>query len=273
MMHPEALTRHPVTAPVRAPYLAMPSTVLVEACVDTLESALIAQSAGASRIELCADLYDGGTTPSAGTIDACHARLTVPVFVIIRSRGGDFLYGDNDMDVMIRDIAHARALGAGGIVIGALRPDGAIDVSRTAALVEAARPLPVTFHRAFDVCPDQQAALETLISLGIERVLSSGAAATAAEGTARLAALVRQAAGRIVVMAGGGVNAGNVGRVVAESGVHEVHVRCATPLRAAITHSNPSLRLRKNPPPDESERLVTSHTAIESVVREANPPS
>jgi len=177
---------------------------MLEACVDSVESALSAQAGGADRVELCDNLLEGGTTPSAGLIALCCARLRIPVHVLIRPRGGDFVYSDLDLDVMRRDIAVARQHGAQGVVFGILLPNGAIDVPRTRSLIAAARPLRVTFHRAFDFTADPDQALDDLITLGVDRLLTSGQAATALEGIGMLARLVRRAAGRIAIAAGGG---------------------------------------------------------------------
>src|SRR5438045_8217901 len=183
----------------------MPAPTLVEACVDSVESALAAARGGAHRIELCASLVEGGTTPSAGTLAVCRARLDIPIFVLIRPRGGDFLYSAAELAVMLEDIRRAKQAGAHGVVTGVLRADGAIDVDRTGDVIAAPRPLHVTFHRAFDVCRDASRALEALVALGVERVLGRGQAATAPEGADMIARLVRQAAGRIGVLPGGGV--------------------------------------------------------------------
>src|SRR2546425_4916267 len=200
----------------------MPAPVLVEACVDSVESALAAARGGAHRIELCANLVEGGTTPSAGTLAVCRARLEIPIFVLIRPRGGDFLYSAAELAVMLEDVKQAKETGAQGIVTGVLRADGEIDQDRTGELIAAARPLRVTFHRAFDVCRDAGRALETLIALGVERVLTSGQAATAPEGAEAIAGLVRRAAGRIAVLPGGGVTEGNVAALVRATGVTEI---------------------------------------------------
>jgi len=199
--------------------------VLVEACVETVDTAVAAERGGARRLELCANLADAGTTPSAGTIAAVKARVTIPVFVIIRPRGGGFVYSDSELDVMRRDIAEAQRLGADGIVIGVLRDDARVDEVRTRMLVAVAGGLPVTFHRAFDATPDQSEALETLVACGVRRVLTSGGAAAALEGADRLGALVAQAAGRIGVLAGGAIWKEQIPELVRRSGVTEIHVR------------------------------------------------
>jgi copper homeostasis protein len=205
-------------------------SILLEACVDTVDSAVAAESAGAGRVELCAGLVEGGTTPSAGLIAEVRERTSLPVFVMVRPRGGDFVYGAPDRAVMLRDVAAARAAGAHGIVSGALRRDGAIDEGLTGALVEAAAPLPFTFHRAFDLTPDLSAALDALCAQGVARVLTSGGAERALAGADRIAALVRQSAGRLAILAGGGVRARHAAELVRRTGVGEVHARPTRPV-------------------------------------------
>ena len=208
-------------------------SILVEACVDSVASALAAQRGGASRIELCDNLVEGGTTPSAGTIALCRDRLRIPIYVMIRPRGGDFCYSPVELDVMRRDIAAAHALGADGVVLGLLRPDGTVDRRRTRALIALARPLDVTFHRAIDVARDPIAALDDLLALGVDRVLTSGQARPALAGACVIAALVERAAGRLEVLAGGGVDETNAREVVARTGVREIHVRGTSPAKSA----------------------------------------
>ncbi len=198
---------------------------LIEAAVETLDSALAAERAGADRIELCENLSDGGTTPAMKLIAEVTERTRLPVFALIRPRAGDFAYSDNEFDQMVRDSELARRLGIAGIVTGALTPDGRVDVERTRILVEAAGGLPVTFHRAIDSAADLPAALEEAIETGASRVLTSGGAATAVEGVDLIAALVGQARERITVIAGGGIREHNVRDVIARTGVREVHAR------------------------------------------------
>ena len=198
---------------------------LVEAAVETLDSALAAERAGADRIELCDNLSDGGTTPGAGLIAAVTERTQLPVFVLIRPRAAGFVYSDDEFDVMIRDIKLAGRMGIAGIVTGALTPDGRVDAERTHTLVKAAAGLPVTFHRAIDSAVDLPTALEEAIEAGASRVLTSGGAATALEGVDLIAALVDQARKRITIIAGGGIREHNVRDVIARTGVREVHAR------------------------------------------------
>ena len=189
-------------------------TILIEAAVESLDAALAAAEGGAHRIELCTDLAQGGTTPD---LNLLQAQLPIPVFILVRPRAGDFVYTDAEHRTMLEQISRARSAGAHGIVTGDLSLD------RTRDLIAAARPLPVTFHRAFDVFPDRTEALERLISLGVDRLLTSGGAATAAEGADQIRALVAQANGRIVILPGGGINPETVARLVRETGVREVH--------------------------------------------------
>ena len=196
---------------------------LLEACVETVDEARAAERGGAARLELCARLDEQGTTPEEDTITACLAAVAIPVFVMVRPRAGPFVYASDEVARMCRQARRARSLEVSGIVTGAMTADGLIDRDAMAAIVEAAAPLPVTCHRAFDAVCDREAALETLVRLGVSRILTSGGAPTAEAGMGQIARMVRHAAGRLVVIAGGGVRAHNVRRVVAGSGVSEVH--------------------------------------------------
>ena len=198
---------------------------LVEAAVETIEEALAAKRAGADRIELCANLGVGGTTPSAGLIASVVQQANHPVFVMIRPRGGDFVYAADEIDAMIEDIDRARPLGIAGIVTGALRSDGSVDVESMRRLMSPAAGLPVTFHRAFDVVANRTEALEQVIDLGASRVLTSGGAATALDGAVAIAMLVDQAGERLSIVAGGKIREQNARDVIARTGVREVHAR------------------------------------------------
>jgi copper homeostasis protein len=201
----------------------MGRTVKVEICVGDVASALAAGAGGADRVELCDNLAVGGTTPSAGTIAETCRRLSIPVHVLIRPRGGDFLYSEPELAVMRHDIVLAKTLGAAGIVVGVLTADRQIDHDQTAALVALARPLSVTFHKAFDQTADPAAALDTLITLGLERVLTSGGKSTALEGIETLANLVDRAGAAITIMAGGRLSMANMATIIKRSRVREIH--------------------------------------------------
>lgn len=201
-------------------------TVLLEACVDSVASARAAEAGGADRLELAARMDLDGLTPPAVLVAQVLACVRVPVVVLVRPRGGGFTYDPGECEAILDAVRAARALGAEGVAVGALRGDGSLDTAFLADLAAAARPLRLTCHRAFDRTPDPLRALEELVELGFDRVLTSGGAVDAAAGMASLRALVRAAGGRIVVVAGGGVTAGVAGRL-AEAGVPEVHAYSA----------------------------------------------
>lgn len=242
-----------------------PQSVLVEACVDAIDAAREAERGGASRIELCGELLQGGVTPSAGLVAAVWDRIDIPLFVLVRPRPGDFLYSDDELDVMRRDVEQMKTLAVDGIAIGALTADGDVDVERMRELVALARPMSVTFHRAFDFARDQDASLDALLELGVDRVLTSGGAPTAEEGARRIAALAQRAGDRMIVMAGGSITAANVGRIVAATGVTEVHVRGAAPVQSAMRHRRDAVSLTKSGASDY-ERSVTRAAEIRRVV-------
>ena len=198
--------------------------VLVEACCDSVQTARDAAAAGAGRIELCG-AGDGGTTPSFGLMTRARDVLRVPMHVMIRPRAGDFVYSEDELTVMVHDIGIAQSVGADGVVFGVLRDDSTVDEQTMRRLVEAARPLRVACHRAFDTTPDATQALDMLLQLGVDIVLTSGHARIAMAGRLQLAEHVVRAGEKLSVMAGGGVRAPNVLQIVHDTGVHEVHVR------------------------------------------------
>jgi copper homeostasis protein len=199
--------------------------VLLEACLDSLDLAIRAEQEGAGRIELCDRLDVGGTTPSSTLIGQVVKAVRIPVFPIIRVRGGDFFHTDAEVDQMKKDVRMAEKAGAAGIVIGILKPDGTIDAKRTREVMDVAPHLPATFHLAFDETPDQARALETLVDIGISRILTRGGGKTALDGADGLRRLVEQARGRLQVMAGGSVREDNAEEIVRRSGVREIHSR------------------------------------------------
>jgi len=200
--------------------------ILIEAAVESRADALAAVAGGADRLELCADLDAGGTTPTPALVAEVLARVRVPVLVMIRPRPGDFVYSRAELDRMRDDIAVAIELGAAGVVLGALDTSSLVDAAATRELIAAARGTAVTFHRAIDDTPDVLVAIDILASLGATRVLSSGAAPTAIEGADTLAAMVARAGDGPRIVAGGSVRAGNVAALVRRAGVREVHARC-----------------------------------------------
>ncbi|XP_015279488.1 PREDICTED: copper homeostasis protein cutC homolog isoform X1 [Gekko japonicus] len=221
----------------------MSNGFLMEVCVDSVESAVNAERGGAGRLELCANLMEGGTTPSIGLLQVVKQCIRVPVFVMIRPRGGDFLYSDREVEVMKADVRLAKQYGADGLVFGALTEDGRVDTELCAALLAVSRPLPVTFHRAFDMVYDPLAALETLISLGFERVLTSGCDSSALEGLPLIKRLTEQAKGRIVVVPGGGITERNLQRILEGSGASEFHCSARSASDSGMKFRNPSVTM------------------------------
>ena len=209
--------------------------LIVEVCVDSVDSALAAQMGGASRVELCSSLLEGGVTPSAGLIAVVRQKISIGLQVMIRPRGGDFCYSAEEFAVMRHDLATAKRLGADGVVLGVLHEEGDVDAEKTAELIELARPLKVTFHRAIDMSRDLLASLEAIKRLGVDHVLTSGGEPTALEGREAIARLVRAAGGKVAVMAGSGIQEHNVRQVIEATGVREIHVslngRAASPMR------------------------------------------
>lgn len=200
----------------------------IEICANSLQSALNAQAGGAHRIELCDNLLEGGTTPSGGVLKLVKQLLDIEVFVLIRPRGGDFCYNKWEFHSMLQDIEFAKQLGADGIVSGVLDKDQNLDLQRTIDLIEQSRPLPFTFHRAFDVVNRPMEVLEELINVGANRILTSGQAENALKGKALLSELIERAEGNITILAGGGINANNVLELAEIPGLREMHFSAKT---------------------------------------------
>jgi copper homeostasis protein len=216
----------------------MSDPVLLEVCVDSVESALAAQKGGAHRLELCSDLMEGGITPSAGLIASVHRRISIGVNVMIRPRGGDFCYSADEFETMEQDVRSAKQLGADGIVLGILKEDGHVDTRRTRLLIDIARPLKVTFHRAFDMSIDLDQALEDIIATGADRLLTSGGEQTVEDGMTTVARLVSAARDRLITIAGGGISERNVLRIIDETGVREIHAGLRTTVPSKMRHRN-----------------------------------
>ena len=239
-----------------------------EICVDSIAGVVAAREAGAHRVELCASLIEGGITPSIGMIRRARNVDGIGLHVIIRPRGGDFLYSAEEVEVMEADIDAAKAAGADGVVFGMLKPDGTVDAALTERLVARSRPLSVTFHRAFDMTPDPFEALATLIELGIERVLTTGQEASSLEGADTIAALVEAAGDRIIVMAGG-MTPRTAGRIVAMTGVREVHFAALSPVGSGMRFRRPDVYMGGTLRPPEYDRLDTVASDVAAVIAAA----
>jgi len=238
----------------------------LEICCYNLPSALIAQQAGAYRVELCADPSDGGTTPSYGMITTARGRLDILLYPIIRPRGGDFLYSEEEFSIMLKDIAFCKQAGCDGVVIGLLNDDGSIDKKRSARLVEAAYPLGVTFHRAFDRALNPFEALEDIIATGCERILTSGQCPTAMEGASLLNELVRQADERIVIMPGSGVRASNIAELVKLTDASEYHSSAGTRHPGNMKYINTAMQ-------EELSQVMADRSEIEKMLQALAEPA
>jgi copper homeostasis protein len=239
---------------------------LLEVCAGSLSSALAARAGGAHRIELCTSLSEGGTTPSAGIIKKAIMLLDIPVFVLIRPRAGDFLYSDAEFDAMKEDILFCKERRAKGIVTGLLKTDGTIDIDRTAELVRLARPMQVTFHRAFDMTRDPLQTMEHIISLGIDRILTSGQANTVLDGADLIAAFISRAAGRIIIMPGGGINEDNVANLIQSTGATEIHASLRSQIQSKMQFRNITTSLGAESS-DEYTRMETDPERVRLVLK------
>lgn len=241
----------------------------VEICVDSVAGVRAARVAGADRVELCAALFEGGITPSRGTVRAARSVEGIGLQVMIRPRGGDFLFDDDEMAAMLDDVATARAEGADGVVIGCLTAAGEVDRERTRALVAAAGPLSVTFHRAFDMTPDAFEALETLIDLGIDRVLTSGQEESVLEGLPLIERLIERAGQRIIVMPGGGITSRNLGRIVAAVKPREIHLAALVQRDSPMTFRRDHVYMGGALRAPEYGQMVTSVALLRRVMSAA----
>lgn len=216
--------------------------MLLEIAVFNIQSAIIAANAGADRIELCENPFDGGTTPSYGTLKTVREKISIPVFPIIRPRGGDFLYTDEEFEVMKKDILLCKELGFEGLVTGMLLSDGGIDIKRTSKLVHLAYPLEVTFHRAFDRAKDPLHSLEDIIQSGCQRILTSGQAPNAFDGKELIKQLVEQSDERIIIMPGSGVRSINIAELAQYTGATELHSSARKNIPSAMQFAAPYMQ-------------------------------
>jgi copper homeostasis protein len=241
----------------------------IEICVEGIDGLVAAQQAGADRVELCASLVEGGLTPSLGTVRRSLAVATIPFHVIIRPRGGDFLYSALEFETMLEDVRALKTLGVAGVVFGCLTADGAIDEPRMRALVEAARPMSTTCHRAFDMTADYRAAVEALVRAGVDRVLTSGQRDSALEGVDILADTVAAARGRLKIMACGALDAENIAVVRRRSGADELHFAALRTGPSPMRFRNEHVGMGGEAIEREFELTVTDEDAVRATIAAA----
>jgi copper homeostasis protein len=247
------------------------SPIALEVCANSVTSAVVAQNGGAIRVELCENLHEGGTTPSYGQILIARKALHIKLYVIIRPRGGDFLYSDLEYAIMTEDVRYCINAGCDGIVIGMLNADGTVDKERCKKLVEMAKKwgVGVTFHRAFDVCSDIYQALEDIIEIGCERILTSGGKTTAMEGSSVIHNLIKKAAGRIAIMPGSGISETNVADLVHYTGAKEVHSSARSRVKSNMLYKRKQI-IMENTFGGEYSSDVTDIDRVKNIIKLAN---
>jgi copper homeostasis protein len=240
----------------------MKKNFIIEICANTFQSAMEAQAGGADRVELCDNISEGGTTPSYGTIIETRKNLKIDLFVLIRPRGGDFLYTKPEFEIIKRDIEFCKSAKVNGIVTGILSIDGSIDINRTKVLVELASPLPVTFHRAFDMTKDSFTALEDIIKTGCKRVLTSGQEQRAAKGIAKITKIINQADDRIIIMPGSGINEKNILEIATMTGANEFHLSLRDARKSNMKYQKDKIKMSTVSKADEFEMEITSQERV-----------
>lgn len=240
--------------------------MVVEICANSVRSCIEAERGGAVRVELCAAIPEGGTTPSWGEMVVARRAISIDMNVIIRPRAGDFLYSDLEFEAMVADIDAARRAGVNGVVFGCLTAEGDVDIERNRELMAAAEGLSVTFHRAFDVCREPMIALEQIIALGFDRILTSGQEPNAMEGAGLIARLVEQAGDRIIIMPGCGINEGNIAEIKLITGAREFHFSAREPLASGMIYRNERVSMGGAVVVDEFVRDVTSARRVSSTI-------
>jgi copper homeostasis protein len=233
----------------------------LEVIAFTIESCLLIERAGAHRIELCDNPADGGTTPSFGFLKQARENVNIDLYPMIRPRGGDFLYNDDEFEIIKKDVKLCKEIGCEGVVFGLLNNDGTIDKQRTSRLIELAYPMGVTFHRAFDRVRDGFEAMETLIDIGCERILTSGLKPNVTEGTEHLAQLVKTADERIIIMPGSGVRSSNISQLAQQTGAVEFHTSARTSVASGMTYINPAMN-------EELKSVIADEEEIKKTIKE-----
>ncbi len=244
---------------------------MIEICANSAMSAAAAQAGGAHRVELCAGMPEGGTTPSMGEVSVARDLLTTTkLHVIIRPRGGDFLYSDIEQEIMLRDVIMAKQMGVDGVVFGALTADGDVNMEFMSKLMTEAEGLSVTFHRAFDMCCRPGEALEKIVNLGIDRILTSGQQATAEAGIPLIKELVEQAADRLIIMPGCGVNAGNIRKIAEATGAKEFHLSARSCMDSSMRYRNPHVSMGGTVTVDEYKLSITDPEKVRATLEALN---
>lgn len=241
----------------------------IEVCANSTASCIEAQKGGAYRVELCAGIPEGGTTPSYGEIAVARKMLDIKLNIIVRPRGGDFLYSDIEHQIMLKDIEMAKKLGVDGVVFGCLTPEGDVDIERNRELMAAANGMNVTFHRAFDKCRDPFKALEDIIALGCDRILTSGQQPKAEQGVALLKKVVEQAGNRIIIMPGSGINEDNISYIATETGAVEFHLSARLPVKSKMEFRNETVSMgAAQITINEFEQDITSAERVSNTIKQ-----
>ncbi len=247
----------------------MQEKVLLEICADSIQSAVAAEKGGAHRVELCSNLLEGGVTPSSGVIATVRDRIAIGLYIMIRPRGGDFCYSEDEFEAMKKDVLAVKQLGADGIVFGILTEDGSVDTRRTRELLQLARPLKATFHRAFDMTNDLARALEELATAGVDRVLTSGGERTVEDGVAMIAKLNQLSNNRLAIMAGAGITKSNVHSIISTTGVREIHASVRGRVPSRMQHRNERVSMG-DIEGREYERLVVMEERVSHLLAAAH---
>ncbi len=250
----------------------MGGKIQIEICANSVFSAIEAEKGGAFRVELCENIPEGGTTPSAGTIVIARKKLSIKLNVIIRPRGGDFLYSDEEYEIMKQDILFCKEVGVNGVVFGILDKNGNVDIQRNIDLVELSRPMSTTFHRAFDVTADHEKALEDIINIGFDTILTSGGSLKAPDGVDIIKQMVEKAKGRIDIMPGSGINRDNIVEMVKITGANTFHFSARRPYPSQMLYRT-QLPMGSLSTDEEWNRRYTSAKIVSEVLRVANDRS
>ena len=249
----------------------MKNKIIIEVCVDSMESALAAEKGGANRIELCDNLMGGGTTPSMGMIKLAREYLNIDINIMIRPRSGDFCYSPLEFEIIKQDIECAKKYGMNGIVVGILKPNGDIDIERMKELIELSKPLKVTFHRAFDMTKDPFETLDTLIELGVERVLTSGGQNKAIDGIDLIKELVNKANGKIIIMPGAGINEENIEYIIKTTAVEEIHLSAKKKVESTMEYRNHNVNMGGSMVTPEYDNYFTCEDTVRNIIKILNP--